>query len=252
MQNILVTNLFRDWGEVQPSPRVASVNRLLGRLGLWTKLTPPRSTGDMTSVEQRINMYHLAQAVLDYDVPGDFVELGCYVGQSAALFQTILQNAGGGRVLHVYDSFEGLPPPVADDGDTNFRGGDMRTTEEALIANFERLGLPLPVIHKGWFEDTLPGGLPEQIAFAHLDGDFYSSIKTSLEHVYPRLAKGAACLIDDYCDPALFPAFDAFPGCKKACDEFFADKPEKVSVLFGGNYPEKKTSYGLHGYFRKL
>jgi hypothetical protein len=35
-----------------------------------------------------------------------------------------------------------------------------------------------------------------------------------------------------------------FPGAKKACDEFFADKPEDVSVLVGAHNL-------AFGYFRK-
>ena len=43
-------------------------------------------------------------------------------------------------------------------------------------------------------------GLPEQIAFAYLDGDFYDSILVSLQDVYQKLTPGGICLIDYYCD----------------------------------------------------
>ena len=115
---------------------------------------------------------------------------------------------------------------------------------EKLAANFDRYGLRQPVVHAGWFDDTLPDGLPERIAFAHLDGDLYASIRVSLEHVYPRLSHGAICLIDDYCDRQLLDEYDYLPGVKKACDEFLADKPEQVSVLYAGAF--------AHGFFRKL
>jgi O-methyltransferase len=35
------------------------------------------SSGVMTNIEQRVNMYHLVSQVLAYSVEGDFVELGC-------------------------------------------------------------------------------------------------------------------------------------------------------------------------------
>jgi O-methyltransferase len=112
-------------------------------------------------------------------------------------------------------------------------------------ANFRRHGLPEPVIHRGWFNETLPDGLPERIAFAHLDGDFYDSIKVSIERVYPRLSCGAICLVDDYNDPAVNPrGWNLLPGAKKACDEFFADKPEKLVPIYAGRYS--------HAFFRKL
>ena len=198
----------------------------------------------MTNVEKRINMYHLASQVLAYDVPGDFVELGCNEGKSAALFQTVIDHYGGNRSLHVYDSFEGLPAVTQADGDTSYYAGQLSTTQDQLVANFKSAGLKPPHIHIGWFDKTLPTGLPERIAFAHLDGDFYESIKISLEYVYPRLSRGAVCLIDDYCDPAVHGCRNDLPGVKKACDEYLADKPEKVSLLYARE--------GTHGYFHKL
>ena len=76
-----------------------------------------------------------------------------------------------------------------------------------------------------------------------MDGDLYESILTPLEGVYPRLSKGAVCLIDDYSHPAILKGFDKWQGVKTACDEFLRDKPEAVSVLYAGEY--------AHGFFRK-
>ena len=86
--------------------------------------------------------------------------------------------------------------------------------------------------------------MPKKISFAHLDGDFYSSILESLIYVYPNLSKGAIVIIDDYCDPKIHDVNNILPGVKKACDEFFEDKKEKVGVLLAGGE--------THGYFRKL
>ena len=166
------------------------------------------------------------------------------------LFQKIIEHYDKTRTLHVYDSFEGLQELKPEDGNSVFRQGQMAVTQEVLLSNFAGVGLKPPIIHQGWFEDTLPTQLPEQIAFAHLDGDLYDSTRISLEHVYPRLTKGAVCLIDDYSDSAVIETLDWFPGVKKTCDEFFFDKPEQVAVLYGGY--DSKLGYGSHGYFRKL
>lgn len=244
MDNFFVTNLFDDWTQAQPSKKVRWVNNILDRLGIWVRLAPPKFSGGMTNVEQRMNMYHLITSVLVYDVSGDFVELGCNAGQSAVLFQKIINHYGADRKLHVYDSFEGLPDASPADGNTKFHKGQMNTTQDALLSNFKAAGLEPPRIHIGWFDKTLPTELPEKIAFAHLDGDFYDSIKVSLDYIYPRLSKGAICLIDDYCDPSVYNSMNELPGVKNACDEFLADKPEKVSVLYADSY--------AHGYFHKL
>ena len=55
----------------------------------------------------------------------------------------------------------------------------------------------------------------------------------------------AICLIMDYRDPEkTVGGSDSFPGVKEACDRFFKEKPEKVFVLYGNQFP--------HGYFRKV
>ena len=241
--NMLILNSFPEWSIKKTSRKVALVNKLLTRLGFWAQLSPPDSSGKMTNVEQRMNMYHLLTQVLAYGVEGHVVELGCNRGMSAVLFRQLMNDDDTSRELHVYDSFEGLPPVSTEDGNTTFTEGGMAVTKEVLLNNFASRHLEPPMIHEGWFEKALPAGLPERIAFAHLDGDFYDSIKVSLEFVYPRLSKGAICLIDDYADPELHDGWNELPGVKRACDEYLADKPENVVLLYSGNMS--------HGYFRK-
>lgn len=145
----------------------------------------------------------------------------------------------------MYDSFEGLPALSSSDGATHYQEGQLRTSKEVLIANFQHYGFRLPLIHEGWFEDTLPTTLPDRISFAYLDANTYSSILISLQHVYPRISPGAICLIDDYADPAVYSeGWNELPVVKVACDEYLSDKPEKVSYIYPGG-----TS---HGFFRKL
>jgi O-methyltransferase len=139
----------------------------------------PSNSGVMTNVEQRMNMYHLVSQVLAYGVEGDFVELGCNTGDSSVLITKILQAYDSDKKLAVYDSFEGLPPAKIIDGDF-YKEGYCKTSEDVLRLSFKKYNLPVPEIHKGWFQDTLPDGLPERISFAYLDGDFYDSILVSL------------------------------------------------------------------------
>ena len=89
--NIYVTRLFRDWEKKKTSKKVEVVNKLLEKLGFWVRLTGSERTGLMTNVEQRMNMYHLLSQVLAYGVEGH-VELGCHVGESAAMFRKILDE----------------------------------------------------------------------------------------------------------------------------------------------------------------
>lgn len=243
LENFFITEYF-DWSLAARSPRVRLVNKVLEKLGYGARLRGPQHTGIMTNCEQRLNMYHLLSQVLAYGVPGDVVELGCNEGQSSVLMRKVLDYYAPERVLHVYDSFEGLPEARQKDGDIPFVARDLKTSRDTLIDNFNRYGLRLPEIHAGWFNETLPSGLPKQICFAYLDGDLYESILISLEYVHPRISKGGICLIDDYADPAVHDGWNQLPGVKKACDEYLADKPERVTLLYAGDYS--------HGFFRKL
>jgi O-methyltransferase len=242
VENLFITEYF-DWPLASRSPRVRLANKVLGKLGYGARLRGPQHTGLMTNCEQRMNMYHLLSQVLAYGVPGEVVEVGCNEGQSSVLMRKVMDHYASARTLHVYDSFEGLPEARPKDGRIPFVAQDLKVPKANLIANFKYYGLRLPEIHEGWFNLTLPSGLPEQICFAHLDGDLDESILTSLEYVYPRLAKGAVCLVDDYADPAIHSGWNELPGVKQACDEYLADKPESVSLLYAGDYS--------HGFFRK-
>ena len=46
---------------------------------------------------------------------------------------------------------------------------------------FSTFGLELPVVHSGWFAEIPADEYPNPIAFAFLDGDFYSSVRKGPE-----------------------------------------------------------------------
>ncbi|MFF9555655.1 TylF/MycF/NovP-related O-methyltransferase [Streptomyces albus] len=187
---------------------------------------------NMTDLDRLTNLYWALCSVLRSGILGDVVELGCNAGHTSALLKMVLEAEGDDRSLHLYDSFDGLPAPSS--ADRYLKQGDCKATAADVLAVFERWGLKPPHLHEGWFEETLPGQLPERVAFAYLDGDFYESIHTSLTHVWPRLSVGGSVIVDDYCDRELSPrAWDGLPGVKKACDEFFADVPASRRVLVG-------------------
>ena len=236
MDNLFITRQF--YWKPQPPRTVEFINKLLSRSGTNARIVLKSGAHEMTSPEQRINLYHLVSQVLAYDVPGDLVELGSYTGETAVLLAQVMHGESTGRQLHLFDNFEWTPD-----------GSDPRGT---LERNFRAQNVPLPQIHQGLFSETVPLELPERIAFVNLDcgvggppGIHTRILLECLAAVYPRMPKGAVCSLIDYLSPDADP--DTFPSAtevKGACDTFFADKPEKVSALFGGQFP--------HGYFRKL
>lgn len=177
--------------------------------------------GPMMDGCRLMDLYHLLSQTLVFGVEGHVVELGSNVGQSAILLRETLDYHRSDKELHLYDSFRGLPALHRHDEGCHFVAGDLAVPEETLLSNFKERGLSIPVVHPGWFAETLPGQLPERICFAHIDCDLYEPVLESLEAVYPRLAGNAIVVIDDY-------EWEGTPGATVAVDEFLSDKPETI------------------------
>jgi O-methyltransferase len=187
---------------------------------------------EMCDVDRLVNLYWALSSVLVAEVEGAIVELGCNAGKTSVFLQMVIDHFAPQQALHLYDSFEGLPAPGADD--PYLQAGDLKATRDDVEREFAHWGLTQPHIHEGWLEQTLTSFCPSPIAFAYVDGDYYASILTSLEWIYPRLSRHGIILVDDYCDRARNArAWDRLPGVKKACDDFLAGKPERFSVLVG-------------------
>ena len=176
----------------------------------------PIVSDQVDRTELRVILREL-QKVLAAGAPGDVVELGCYVGTTSLFLQRLLTDTG--KTLHVYDSFAGLPPKAQQDvspAGEQFKQGELTASKAQLIKYFKQAGLPLPVIHKAWFEQLTRADTPDVICFAFSDGDFYTSILASLKVVWPKLAPGAIVIVDDYHTEAL-------PGVRQALKEWSKD-----------------------------
>lgn len=102
-----------------------------------------------------------------------------------------LARATPHRTIHGFDSFEGLPEPWS--GYTLDAGSFGAEGMPSVEANVE--------LHVGWFDDTLPAFLaahPGDVAFVHVDSDIYSSAKTILDNLAPRIAPGSIIVFNEY------------------------------------------------------
>ena len=178
---------------------------------------------DQVSENETKRILALAQKCLD--VSGDYVEMGCYKGDTSLLLADIAKDSE--KKLWIYDSFEGLPEKKEVDKSVMgvlFRGGELAVTKREVKQRFLRANLPVPVIKKAWFSELVENDLPEQIAFAFLDGDFYESIKDSIKLVAPKMSDGGVMVVHDYTNPAL-------PGVKRAVDEWMQGKSHQFEVV---------------------
>ncbi|MCK5063454.1 MAG: hypothetical protein KAR23_06000 [Candidatus Aenigmarchaeota archaeon] len=186
----------------------------------------PMIDSDMVSKNHlRIVLTNLKE-VLDKNIEGDIVELGCNVGTTSLFIQKLLDHYKSEKKFHVYDSFEGLPEKHDKDKNNverQFTKGRCKTKKETFIHNFKTKKLKLPIIHIGWFGKIPDDEYPEKIAFAFFDGDFYTSIIDSFNKVYPKMVPNSRITVHDY-------QWEVLPGVEKACTDFLKNKPEKGTM----------------------
>lgn len=191
------------------------------------KAAEPKQVSDVETAE----ILKIAEDYLEKD--GDFVELGCYRGDTSVKLEKLLESHGfigkhqadgtflpPKKRLWIYDSFAGLPKRDLKDGSaagTEFKEGELLVTKREVIEKFKRNNLRLPIIKKAFFEKLdVEKDLPEKIAFAFLDGDLYTSIKTSLKLIENK--RPEIILIHDYYNYQL-------QGVSKATDEWLKQHP---------------------------
>jgi len=195
----------------------------------------------MLSEIRLVNILLVSEYIVDSRIDGDFVECGVWKGGSCALMAYFLKSKHEFRNIHLFDCFDDICQPdftvdgekaVREAGGLNFSKGELNPIKgiydnqvgcgnEIMVKSLivDDIGYPSKnvLIHKGWFQDTLPVTQKtiKQIALLRLDGDWYASTKVCLEYLYDKVAVGGIIIIDDYL---------CYEGCKKAVDEFLKKK----------------------------
>jgi hypothetical protein len=170
----------------------------------------PVNAHTMVGLKRLDNIQHCVEDVIRSNVPGDLIETGVWRGGASIFMRAILEAHGvGDRCVWAADSFEGMPPPDAENYPHDARfdkfAGALAVSLEQVQDNFDRYGLLDGQVRflKGLFRDTLPAAPIEKLAVARLDGDWYESTMDGLVNLYPKLSVGGYLILDDYgCVPA--------------------------------------------------
>ncbi|HBI15678.1 MAG TPA: hypothetical protein DDY20_09225 [Desulfobulbaceae bacterium] len=127
----------------------------------------------------------LSRCLDEAAVDGLYLEFGVYSGTTINFIASRVQAA-----VHGFDSFEGLPEQWGNVPAGKFtRHGDLPEVRENVS------------LHVGLFDKTLPGFLEahaENAAFIHIDSDLYSSAKTVLALLRPRIVPGTVIVFDEF------------------------------------------------------
>lgn len=172
-----------------------------------------RDRESLLSVNEAFLVHSLARA--QGGLAGDMAEVGVFEGCSAKL----IAAANGGRTLHLFDTFDGLPPPAGDEHRFLKRHQYRSALDSVRAFLADQANV---VFHKGLFPDTTAGLLDRRFSFVHLDVDLKSSTRACLDFFYPRMVPGGVVMTHDY---------SLLDGVRDAFTEFLADKPERVVEL---------------------
>ena len=123
---------------------------------------------------------------------GVLLEVGVFKGESINLIADDRTRRGDTRIIHGFDSFEGLEEDWSGEG---------------LAEGFFDQGGTLPPVrsnvrlHKGWVQDTLAPMLAAEghppIGLVHIDTDTYTPARHILEIVAPHLVPGSIIVFDE-------------------------------------------------------
>lgn len=118
---------------------------------------------------------------------GLVLEFGVRFGNT---IRQIAELVGARQKVHGFDSFEGLPEAWHREGKGSY---STRGEIPAVPSNVK--------LHAGWFEDTLPRFLEQHagpVRMINIDCDIYSSTKTVLDLLAPRMVVGSVMVFDEY------------------------------------------------------
>jgi O-methyltransferase len=175
---------------------------------------------DFTMVPEQLFVSNLELISRYSHLEGDYVECGVWRGGMSAAISEIINKD---KTIHLFDSFEGLPPAKEIDGkealdwqkdvnSVNYHNNckaDEASAKEALDMG----GCKNYKIYKGWFNETLPNFKNQKIGILRLDGDWYASILDCLENLFPQVLAGGIILLDDYY---------TWDGCSKAVHDYLS------------------------------
>lgn len=149
----------------------------------------------------------IAQCAEVRDMQGSVAEVGVYKGGTAR----ILANNLPEKRIHLFDTFEGMPPvnPKVD----IHKPGDFDDAPLESVQAFLK-GKENVKFWPGMFPESAQGLEDLSFCLVHVDVDIYESTKSVIEFFWPLLVEGGIMVFDDYNAPRC-------PGTNKAVDEYF-------------------------------
>jgi len=190
---------------------------------------PYACTDNMHSSGRCMLYRDLADYTLRARIPGDFLEAGVHVGDSAAAVGAVFQSGASLKRIWLYDSFQGMPEAVATlDGAQALElspaalggsGWGAEASAKAVAHRLNQFGVSPPQLNvrEGWFNETFPQHPDGPIAFLNVDCDWYGSVLETLNTFYDRVPQMGVIMLDD---------FGYWEGARRAFGDFLKSRPD--------------------------
>jgi O-methyltransferase len=181
--------------------------------------------------KQFLTIEKILNIVSYYKLEGDIIECGIYKGSTIIGMALYAKKKRFKKTFIGLDSFQGFPEPTNNDKlndgtihEMSQKGYFNDTSYDYVNRKISALGLSsMIVLKEGFFEKTLPFLHNNLFCIVVLDCDLYESYRICLEYLYDRVVDGGYIIFDEYDYSE-----NIYPGAKKAIDEFFYNKPEKI------------------------
>jgi len=174
-----------------------------------------RERKTLVTFNESFVVYSLVRSLRDME--GHVAEVGVYEGSTAKM----ICDQKGGKQVHLFDTFEGLPEGASTREKKLYPKRPYQCSLEsvqAYLSEYDNV-----TFHKGLFPDSAADvDLDLQFSFVHMDVDLYESTLACLEYFYPRMLPCGIILSHDY---------SILTSVECAFTEFFADKRENVIEL---------------------
>ncbi len=132
---------------------------------------------------------HFARLALR--LPGDFIEVGAYRGNTANIITDRIAMHETDKQYYLYDAF--------DHTGTELNHAMPAHRPELFDEVCDRFkSYPFVKVIKGFVPESFAQGFPEAIAFAHVDLNQAPAEIAALRHILPRLVPGGILVLDDY------------------------------------------------------
>ncbi|HET6963702.1 MAG TPA: TylF/MycF/NovP-related O-methyltransferase [Acidimicrobiales bacterium] len=164
-------------------------------------------------------------------VPGHVAEFGTWRGSTALLLAKLLRiyDPLGPKVVHCFDSFQGLAAFSGEDGTATDMAGRYKGSEAELREVIALYEMADDVeIHDGLIEEVLPSFLADRaelrFSFVFCDTDLYSSTSAILSELHSRLVPGGVFVFDEW-------NYETFPGEGIAVNDFLGTHAESYELI---------------------